>query len=160
MFDCWQFLSLIPFSSLSAPHLGKLIRKPGYFLLWGWGKVQITQAPTLAWESLPQPHSLTILRIPSQSPFLVVSSHSWTCLRAFPIFPMSRDINNKPFHNLLVCVGHYQPRHPNQNLTWESILLLQNTVTEGTWFCSCFFCLVFCPILSTYNNALHIVVTQ
>ena len=27
----------------------------------------------------------------------------------------------------------------NQNLTWESILLLQKTVAEGTWFCFCFF---------------------
>ena len=35
VFDCWQLLSLIPFSSPSAPHLGKLIRKPGYFLPMG-----------------------------------------------------------------------------------------------------------------------------
>ena len=35
VFDCWQLLSLNPFSSPSAPHLGKLIRKPGYFLLIG-----------------------------------------------------------------------------------------------------------------------------
>ena len=130
MFHCLQLLSHIPFSFLSVPHVGKLIRKPGYFLHWCWWQVQITQVPVLTWESLSQPQPLTMIRNPGPFPVPILSTHSWTCMRAYLIFSMLHCVNNKPFHNLLVCVWHYQPWHLNQNLTWGSICSCK-TVTEG-----------------------------
>lgn len=53
MLDRWQlFISSLP-SSPSAPHLGKLIRKPGFTVLWSQWEVQTTQAPAHAGAFTP-----------------------------------------------------------------------------------------------------------
>lgn len=72
-------------------HLGKLIRKPRYSLLW------CRQAPTLRTLTLSQP--LTVVQTSNQLPFAPLSRCCWTSFWSLPCPPY------KPFYTFLVYVG-------------------------------------------------------
>lgn len=83
---CWQLLILPLPPSLSVPHLGSLIRKPGCFLLWcpDMGKeFKPLQAPAgrRKLHSSPAPNHV---KATSQSPSLFFFKPFWTYLGSLP----------------------------------------------------------------------------
>ena len=84
-------------SSPSAPHLCKLIRKPGCPFLGLWWKVKPNVGNFTSAPSWTKP--------PNQFPFSTFSSlleHPGKLL----CFPQNHSMNNNGFHTLLLCVCH------------------------------------------------------
>lgn len=101
MFDCYQLVNLTSLFFPSAPHLGKLIRKPGYPLLWHRWDSETTQTSALTWKPSLQPPPTTV-QTPSQSPSSAASSH-FTSAGVSPLSSPRRPryVSNKP-HTLLI----------------------------------------------------------
>ena len=117
LFDVWLLLTALrPQPSLSpcAPHLGKLVRKPQFFLLRCWQEFQATSPHPHAGTVTPAP-TLTTVKIPSQSPFLALSSHLWTNLGGLAVVLRKLPyISNKNSHTLFLRMWCHQSWHLNQ----------------------------------------------
>lgn len=112
MFGCWQLLSFTTPSSLSTPHLGKPMRRPGCSLHWYQLEAQTTQTPALT-PAPPPNHNKThvsLLSLLSQAIF----GPDWEGCHALPRKP--RCMSNKRFHILLMCVRQHQSWHLSQIL--------------------------------------------
>lgn len=111
MSDYRHLLSLTPPSSLSAPHLGKRIRKP---------RCLVTGSQFESYRKiLTSAQPLTTLKTPSQSPFLIPQIFQAIFRLAWefcPALPRKLHYENKAFQTFLVCVWHQQCGNPNHML--------------------------------------------
>lgn len=111
MSDYRHLLSLTPPSSLSTPHLGKLIRKP---------RCLVTRRQFESYrKTLTSAQPLTTLKSPSQSPFLIPQMFQAIFTSAWefcPALPRKLHYENKAFQTFLVCVWHQQCGNPNHIL--------------------------------------------
>lgn len=103
MFGCWQLAGPHPSLSCSAPHLGKLIRKPRCALHWHWQEIKPPK-PLTAWENPPPGPLHNHHEIPSQSPFPALSSRFEPAQEPPLLVPESLFLW---VTTILVCVWHH-----------------------------------------------------
>lgn len=84
IFDCWQISNPSTSLSITALHLGKLIRKLSYSFLRE-AEVQINQAPAHMWK--PASQFTPTYKKSNQSNLCTLSSHVLDFLRAHPALP-------------------------------------------------------------------------
>lgn len=92
----------LPFSFPLAPHLSKLIRKPGCSFLWCWRNLASPRPCSGILTPAPPP---TTMKSPKPSPFPALSSHLHTSLGAYPTLARKPHyVGNILFQTLLLHV--------------------------------------------------------